>query len=51
LAGTASAYDYTNAFDFTQPPLQPVHMTSAHISDATRAEVRRLGKFWRRDPP
>jgi phospholipase C len=44
------SYDYSNAFDFTQTPLRPVHMTSTHIFDATRAKVHRLVKLWRGDP-
>lgn len=40
-----SAYDYANAFDFTQRPLAGPKMTTTKISAAERAELARLAKL------
>jgi phospholipase C len=46
-----NAYDYSNAFDFTAPPvLNPTPMVHQHISAATKRQVARYAQLHPDDP-
>ena len=44
------AYDYANAFDFTQRPLQAPAMRTQPISPAEERRLDRLLLTWKDDP-
>ena len=47
----ATAYNYSNAFDYTQPPLlAPLRPTVTHISRRERLKVRRFAAYVENDP-
>ena len=47
----ATAYNYSNAFDYTQPPLlAPLRPTDTHISRRERLKVRRFAAYVEDDP-
>ena len=47
----ATAYNYSNAFDYTQPPLlAPLRPTVTHISRSERLKVRRFADYVENDP-
>jgi phospholipase C len=46
----ANAYDYSNAFDFSQTPLSPIATTHTPIPARTQAEVASLEYVWGSDP-